>query len=181
MTHSMMRTLALGFGCLFLLFGGVAQGAAPKDQAEAQRLEGEMRTLAQKNAWSGVERAYRNLTRLKKVTIKADSHLLGAQAARTEANIDAWRQRLVAAGSAGSEGLKALDRTFGKVKIKVKKGSALTPTAGMPFDPVHRKLVDRAAASVKGKGKYKGWLPVGAYSAGDAAFTVAAGKTIKVK
>lgn len=163
-----------------MAFAGVASAKSAK-QAEAQRLEDEIRRHAQKNQWSGVERKYGDLMKLKKVTIKADTHVMAAQAAQSEADVDAWITRLERAGAAGADALRAVKRDYGKVVIKKHKGDALSYGAGMPFEPTKRKLIEAAAAKVKKKGKYKGWLPVGAYTVGARSFSVSAGQTVKVK
>ena len=174
-----LRSLVLSLGCLMMMFGGIAQ-AKTSNEAEAQRLESEMNKLAQRNAWTGVDRTYKKLLKLKKVTIRPESHVLGGTAAKTAGDIGAAMTRFKAAGNAGSSELTWLKGAFGQVKIKKHKGDTLTP-ASMPFDPVKRRVIDAAAKRIKAKGKYKGWLTVGPYTLGDASFTVAANKTTKVK
>ncbi|MFN3200480.1 MAG: hypothetical protein ACE366_18925 [Bradymonadia bacterium] len=160
---------------------GTAYAKKSKNQAEAHRLEEEISKLARKNHWGGVERNYKQLMKLKKVTIKAQTHVTGAQSAKENADVAEWIERLKRAGAQGRDELGYVKKSFGQVKIKKQKGNALTPDGGMPFDPVHRKLVEAAASQVKKKGKFKGWLPVGGYTVGQKAFTVRAGQTTKVK
>ena len=65
------------------LFLALALGCAPKaaSVAEQHRLEGELRSLAARAHWSGVDGTYRRLLALPGAPLSYDDHWLGAQAA----------------------------------------------------------------------------------------------------
>lgn len=164
---------------LFLSTMAVALCATPamakksKNQAEAQRLSGEMRSLAQRTAWSGVSRTYAKLLRLRKVEIKGETHLLGSQAAAQLGDVSLRISALKKAGSAGAGDLRSVYANYGAVKLVKGKKKALAPAA-MPFAPDQRAAIEAAQKAIKARGKFKGWLPKGDYTLGAAKFTVKA-------
>jgi hypothetical protein len=180
-----IRALALGLAGLMLFSVGPVEAKKSKNQAEAERLIGDMELKAKKPNWKAVDASYGRLTKLRRVKISAKAHMLGAYAARDLSDIDDMRKRLKAAGKEGSKELSVINRSFAKVKIKKSKGGKLSPEGGMPFAKLDRTLVETAAKAVKAKGKFKGWLPVGKYTlkrrSGTSTFTARAGKTNRVK
>lgn len=175
-----VKAFVLGLSMTLVAGPALAGNKQAQRQAEAHRLQEEMSKLAQRNAWSGVDRSYRKLMKLKKVKIKPEAHTLGAQAARNEGDVSAYMKRLQRAGAAGKDELAAAKRAYGRVVIKRQRKRELKP-ATAPFDPTHRKVIEKAAARIKKKGRYKGWLPVGRYTIGPNRFEVKAGKVVKVK
>ena len=166
----------------------LATAKASKQQAEAQRIYDEVKKGAQKNQWSKVEREYKRLIALRKVTFPADAHFIGAQSSRSLGDVQAVMDRLTSAQKAGHDAGEVsawqadLKKSYGKVIIKKqpKDSRALAPTAS-PFAPDQRAAIDFAAAKIKSKGKFTGWLPAIEYTLGSKSFTVRAGQTTKVK
>src|SRR4051812_3467159 len=72
-----MRTISLLVAAALL----VPQLAHACDEAERLRLTEEQKKLAQRNAWSGVERAYESL-QATKCTLEYANFFLGAESAR---------------------------------------------------------------------------------------------------
>lgn len=131
------------------------QGTPEVSQAEVQRLAEEMNHLAEKNAWTGVDRTYRQLETLGDGAFAlardpAVLHFLGAQAARNLGDIRRYKslvQRaktaLLATGRPADDAqlqtleseLTAIDQAYGAVSIaprskrsaNAKKGEAVGP------------------------------------------------------
>ena len=85
-----------------LLLGGTTSGPAmamSKAEAKAEhvRLSEDMRRLAKRAHWRGVDRSYRSMEGLlkKDVVLRYDDHFLGAQAARELGNVTLVYRRLV--------------------------------------------------------------------------------------
>lgn len=124
-------------------------------RAEVQRLTEEMNLLAAKNAWSGVDRAYRKIETLGEEAFvfapnPANLHFLGAQAARNLGDIRRYkslaqraRTALMAAGStaddpqlqAVDDELTAIDKTYGAVSIAPRSKRSGKGKEGEPFGP----------------------------------------------
>jgi hypothetical protein len=158
--------------------------------AEAFRLAEEMRKLATRNAWSGVERAYGQIMEvgLKSLQNAGEVYFLGAQAARSDGKSQVMVQRIQKAMAAGYDRqecqntLEEVERDYGAVVIvpgpdrgkKVKEGPELIAQA-MPFNPTYRKAIIAAQQTLASTGSFKGLLPGGAYTVGDHQFTVEPG------
>jgi hypothetical protein len=78
-----MRQLLVPIAALVAPLAAEAAGKTASE-AEHTRLAEEMRKLAQRNAWRGVEGSYARMLVIEKdgVVLTYDDHLLGAQAAR---------------------------------------------------------------------------------------------------
>jgi hypothetical protein len=181
----------LGIAILSLAVLGlpmVASAKKSKRQAEAERVYSEVKKAAKKNQWSKVEREYKKLIKLRRVTFAADAHFIGAQSSRSLGDVQAIMNRLTAAQKAGHNAgevnawLTDLKKNYGKVIIKkqAKKNRSLAAAAN-PFAPDQRAAIAFAAKQIKAKGKFKGWLPAIEYTMGSRSFTVSAGRTTKVK
>lgn len=178
-----MRTLApktaiLGLVASLLL--ATPNTAFACDKAEQLRLSEEARKLAQRNAWSGVERAYGGLLKTK-CELTFDEHFLGAQAARFLGKTYEVHQRLTAAQALEAqdeivESLSGIEAAYGRVEIKgdARRRPSLVRPA-MPFAPDQRKSIEWAQEVVAGTGSFKGMLPAGEYEVGGQTFTVEAG------
>jgi len=167
-----------------LSFGALQPGlalAADCDMAEKLRLSEEAKKLAQRNAWSGVERSFTGLVETK-CELKFTEYELGAQSARYLGKSYEMYERLTRAKdldptSAILDLLSGLDGNYGRVEIKgdARRRPVLTRPA-MPFPPDQRKSIEWAIEVVAGTGSFKGMLPVGDYVVGDIEFTVALGE-----
>jgi hypothetical protein len=152
-------------------------------EAEHKRLAEEMRTLAARGAWRGVDASYGKMVLLEKkgVVLTVEDHLLAAQAARDLGNITALYRRLQAAaaapgGAANSEvenSLKELRASFGEVKLgvdpKFPPGAQLN-IAVQPFQADQRNAIAVAQGALTQEGAYAGLLPYGKYTFGPLEF-----------
>lgn len=162
----MIRRLAVV--AMFLVPRG-AFGAC--DRAEFQRLSGEQTKLAQRNAWSGVERTYDRL-RDTGCDLTFDQHQLAAEAARVRGKSADQYERLQVAlavreDAAARAQLAALEENYGRVVIK---GDARRPPAltrdPLPFAPDQRKSIEWAQTVLAETGRFEGLLPAGTYEVG---------------
>lgn len=177
-----MRTLAR----LVLALGLLAAPAAPalaQDPAMAEkfRLEEEMKKLAQRNAWAGVERNYEALVALK-VPLSFEDHFLGAQSAGYLGKTWERYNRLEKALELEDKDELRMEKEniltrYGRVDIKGHPRRRPDLVAKeMPFAPDERKSVEYAMTVVAGAGSFKGMLPEGEYTVGDQTFKVTPGQ-----
>ncbi|MEE2750531.1 MAG: hypothetical protein VX519_03810, partial [Myxococcota bacterium] len=160
--------------------------AGELEAAEHARLTEEMRALAARNTWEGVEKDFLELVALQDrgEVLTAEEWRLGAQAARGVGNMTACRDRLVSAleGSSDEEAeswLAQIDGTYGRVKLSADKTLLPRPKLSaqvMPFIPDQRKSIEFAQAIVEDEMDYEGLLPRGFYNYGVESFEVAAGE-----
>lgn len=166
--------------------GPDAAWAGKKDEAEKQRLLGDMQRLAGRGAWTGVTRKYAELVDLG-LGVPAHAHLLAYQAARTEGDLAAAHACLVRAVAAGDPGadpsvqeaasaLEGLESSYGLVRIEV--GSKRIPALvrpEMPFSPDARKAIEHAQGVLADQRSFEGLLPAGRYMVDGTFFEVSAG------
>jgi hypothetical protein len=178
-------TYILAFG---VVVGSALVLVAPADAlaqdaqalAEKQRLIEEMRKLAQRNAWGGVERNYELLVELK-VPIEFDVHQLGAEAARTLGKTYQMYRRLERAVELDPqpeliETIKVMEKTYGRVRIEGnERWSVVLSRQAMPFAPDERKSIEYAMTVLAESGSFEGMLPGGDYVVGNKSFSVAPG------
>ncbi|MCO4745594.1 MAG: hypothetical protein KC912_12450 [Proteobacteria bacterium] len=164
-------------GAILLPTAAFAQSA---DQAEAYRLEQEIKRLADRNAWAGVERAYEDLVNLD-AQVSVEIHNVGAQSARFLGKTFEVYQRLERAQAiepteTTTADLAGFDQQYGRVRIKgdARRRPELTREA-MPFLPDQRKSIEWAQRVVTETGSFEGMLPLGDYAIAGKAFTVEAG------
>ncbi|MFT7518923.1 MAG: hypothetical protein ACI9MC_001057 [Kiritimatiellia bacterium] len=155
-----MRTWALVLA-LMVALPAVASNAA------SVRLEHEMERLAQRNAWSGVERAFADLEATGEDP-STDALLLGAEAARFLGDAMTWRGRLLRAATAGAEvkvQLDQIDANFAGAHIygPLTRGAQLQRMS-MPFDPDLRRAIVYAQEQVATSRDFTGLLPLGHYT-----------------
>jgi hypothetical protein len=176
---------ALAFGLGLLCGTGAIQIASaqpPRDHATAEynRISHHLRELAERDAWSGVERSYREIRSLG-VPLSFDDHLGGARSARALGDATSMRQRLVFAnalqpGDHEVDGwLKEIGRSYGEVSLHCDPGKALLDRKGLPFDPNQQAAVKFAQLQVEQRGSFTGLLPAGDYAFGQFEFTVTGG------
>ncbi len=162
---------------------GLASG--PEIIAERARLRQEMVTLAQKNAWGGIERKFQKLVALGG-TIRLDDYLLGAQSAiqggdaleaieRLERAIDGHgteEERALAV-----DRLSELKRSYGYVNILIFLPQAPPlERPAMPFGNDARAAIAFARKGLRKDRRYLGMLPVGTYTLADVEFTIESSK-----
>jgi len=174
-----------------LLLGGSAAWAASEAEAEARRLSLEVDRLARKNAWSGVERAFRQLEGLG-LPIPLSARILGAQAAMEDGDMLTALTRLQV-GLSGAEPasdpnsdfqrakdiVASLRARYGMVHIVVDESAApILVRDPLPFAIQERQAIGFAAAKILEKRAFMGLLPVGDYVLEDRPFTVSPGHRI---
>jgi len=172
-------SLATG-GAVFAATMASTPAFAQDKTAERLRLEEEMKRLAQRNAWTGVERKYNELLDLN-IDLPFDDHQVGAQAARSLGKTLEVYERLLRAQKIQpsdeiTQELAAIDAAYGRVHLK---GSErfLVPVKPkvMPFAPDQRKSVEWAEEVMTNTGSFKGMLPLGSYQVACQEFEVVPG------
>ena len=147
--------------------------AGDVEKAEHRRLNEEMERLAQRNAWTGVERSFQELLALqeKGEVLTYDEWHLGAQAARALGDMQAARTRIAEAVKLeGKEEdiawLEQLDKNYGPVNLRsVDKESVPTLTiAAMPFAADQRAALEYAQKELAEERVFRGLLPPGQYT-----------------
>ena len=169
--------------------------AGEVEKAEHRRLSEEMDKLAQRNAWTGVERNFQELLALQKKgeVLTYEEWYLGAQAARALGNMAACRERLAEAVKVDGKDeavswLEQVDSTYVSVDLKTvdREATASLSIGGMPFAPDQRAAVEYAQAQVADQRQFVGLLPPGDYTfvSGDVSETfslAAGGEGVQVK
>lgn len=148
--------------------------------AEKHRLVEEMKKLATRNAWGGVERSYLSLVDLR-LPIEFDVHFLGAEAARSLGKTYPMYRRLERAAELDPQPevlqtIKAMEKAYGRLRIVGNprwKAELVRPS--MPFAPDERKSIEFARSILLESGNFEGMVPVGDYQVGGKTFTVEAG------
>lgn len=149
--------------------------------AEHSRLSSEIRSLAQKSAWKGVDRNYDRIALLR-VEMSWDDHVYGAHAASELGEIAETRARLFAAVQMHPEKglvdwLWELDHSYGSVQLKGVQGAVLE-AGPLPLDPVQRRSIDIAIISCAETGSFDGMIPVGLYRFDGHEFSVEHGEEV---
>ena len=165
-----------------------AQAASSSvENAERMRLADEMRSLARRDQWPGVDRKYRDMLKLKKAIPSFNDHNLGAQAAYNLGNIAGAHRRLnralgVKKDDKAREWLAEITAGFFPVEINIHKryeGKRALVANPMPIEPVKAGAVVWAQKRLQHKGSFNGMLPAGEYTIGAQRFTVEKGKEPK--
>lgn len=153
------------------------------DSAEMYRLGRETEKLAEKNAWSGVDRNYGQMVALesKDVVIPVDIHMLGAQAARARGSVlDTWR-RLKSAleqdpmSEEAMVWLANIGANYGEVNLVVSpafKDEVVLEALDVGFAPDQRTTIDAARAALTEERRFDGLLPLGRYRLGHVPFDI---------
>jgi hypothetical protein len=182
-------TLLAALGCALPAITPAVAQAGEVEEAEHRRIREEMKRLASRNAWAGVERNFQELLALQAksdVEISYEEWRLGAQAAQNLGDMQALRDRLAqAVRIEGKEEdiawLEQIDKNFGSANLRsVDKDSVPTLTiAAMPFAADQRAALEYAQKQLAEKRAFRGLLPPGDYTfdAGGVSetFTITAG------
>lgn len=173
---------------LLLCLAGLSTPSWGKDVAEAEheRLAEEMKQLAERRVWSGVERNFQELLQLG-VALTLDDYLQGAYAARELGDVKAVHERLSAAARLKSrkdvvDWLWDIDNNYGVVELIATSGRhAELEAAEMPFDPNQRKCVEQAIEMADNDNQFIGMLPKGSYTFAGQPFSVDAGLSVRIE
>ena len=167
-------------GLLAVLFIPGFASAQDCDEGEKVRLGGEIRNLAQRNAWPGVENSYRKLVATG-CRLSYEDHLLGSQAAAKLGKTYEVYSRLSEAREFDQrseiiEEMESIDQHYGRVEIRGDaRFRAELVRESMPFNPAQRKSIEYAMEVVQNTGSFKGMLPRGEYLIGTKTFVVEPG------
>ena len=180
--------LACGFGPLAEA-GTQARIAA---QAEAVRLDEELRKFAQRNIWDAVDSNYARLRGLesKGIVLSMSQHELGAQAARELGRMREARGRYgLARTAAGTDAeririesiIQDIDTRYASVVLsatsRVRRDARLARTPA-PFASDARAAIAYANGELRMTGSFDGLVPVGDYTLGATAFVVKANEGV---
>jgi hypothetical protein len=155
---------------------------APRDDAEFQRQSSELQLAATRNAWGGVERAYRALMTTN-VPLTGAMHLCGARAAQSRGDMTAARDRVRQALQAepelqeASDWLRELDSGYASVLLLGDPGRHQLLADATPFDPALAKAIEFARTAIADTGTFNGILPAGSYRFADLTLDVRPGIT----
>ncbi len=183
------RHLLAPLGLLLLLDPVVpafATDPATVNEGEHVRLSSEIKQLATRQAWSGVEKKFEELEKLG-VELTFDDLLHGAYAARALGDAQGAYDRLkVAAKLKGTkevvDWLYTIDTGYGRVELLATPPRGITLEAElMPFDPDQRTSVATAMASVTREGEFLGLLPKGKYTFAETEFEVTPGIAVRIE
>lgn len=158
-----------------LLFTGAPCFGNTVSEAETIRLRSEMKMLAKRDAWTGVDRAFRAAHALQpKLTF--DDYLLGAFAAQALGDMHTTRQRLMSAHALQEDKtvldwLWNIDTEYVFVRLASKENDALIFMESA-FHPQTRTILEFAQGTLHNTGVFEGYLPSGTYTLGDFTFDV---------
>ena len=164
----------------------LSERARAETKAEIDRLSDEIRTLARRQVWSGVERKYSQVVQLQG-EVPAEIHLTGAYSAREEGDLLEVYDRLIRAASGSADPavvdwLWDLDHNYGRVTLIADRRRTAELTAGeMPLDPNRRVAVQAAIETCANEGKFNGLLPKGHYEFVGQKFKVDPGVGVRVE
>lgn len=167
-----LLSLGLGTASLALPVQQAQAQEAPSEAARAEyvRLSREMQRLAERNAWSGVERTFRNI--LDNGTDPSQQDwIYAAQSAKQTGDVAAMRERLDRANALGENPevmawMWEVDSTYGRVELACDPGQHDLSPVSMPFQPDLAAAVRFAQADLAEDGVFNGYLPEGHYSFG---------------
>jgi hypothetical protein len=185
-----MRQLLVPIAALVAPLAAEAAGKTASE-AEHTRLAEEMRKLAQRNAWRGVEGSYARMLVIEKdgVVLTYDDHLLGAQAARALGDVTNVYDRLLRARSVKSTPevtgwIADIEGSYSRVELARDlryTGKIELTVDEMPFAPDQRAVIGAASQALATNGSYTGLLPFGGYSLSGKHFDVKqGGELVKV-
>lgn len=173
------------------LLGGPSPAFAGEvEHAEHVQLYEEMRRLAARNAWNGVEDNYLQLLELEKKgePMTFEDHRLGAEAARALGNMTACYKRLGRAAELKSTDevqafIREIEQNFGTVTITIHPrydGPRQLVAVVPPFAPEQRANIVFVNGRIANVDTYEGLLPIGEYTVGDQKFTVVARQSVPI-
>ena len=149
------------------------------NEAEYRRLSMELQSLAQRNAWAGVERAWQKL-RATGVEPRFEDLLTAAHSARAMGDVAGVRDRLILAADLRPirevvEWKWEIEQTYGRVSLACDAKGKKRPTLDrevMPFDPNQARAVVYAQEQIATDCLFIGMLPGGEYEFGDKTLVV---------
>jgi len=167
-------SLLLLLSCLAAPLRATA-GEADVAQAEYHRLSSEIRSLAKRDHWVGVDHAYVEALATG-VSLAFGDHMAGASAAMAIGDVGAARERLLAAKDVEVqreviETLWSIDTHFAEVDLTAERGAELC-IEEMPFNPQQANAVEFAQERIRETGVFHGFLPPGRYTLAGTSFTV---------
>lgn len=169
---------------LFLAIGSAS--AVDVGKAEHIRLSDDIKQLASRQLWAGVEKKFAELQKLG-VEMSYDDLVHSAQAARALGNTQNAYERLkIAARIKGTrevvDWLYTIDANYGQVMLIATPPRGVTlEAAEVPFDPDQRICVEAASERVKKEGGFIGLLPRGTYTYAGQQFTVEPGIAVRIE
>ncbi len=176
-------TLVWLWWCSLAIAGGA------QDRAEVDRLLNEMRALASRGAWDGVDRAYRSLVVASgNAAAPVEAHVLGAHAAQSAGSMnDTWDRLQHAAAIAPTtetaEWLARIFANYGEVDLRAAgtwRGLILLESLDPVFAPDATQTLEAARADLLDVRAYQGLLPLGRYRLGGQAFDIVGGPRVAV-
>jgi len=167
-------SLLLLFTCLAAPLRATA-GEPDFSQAEYHRLSSEIRSLAKRSHWMGVDHAYVQAMATGAALAFGD-HMAGASAALAIGDVGSARERLMAAKDVEVERgvietLWSIDTHFAEVHLTADRGADLR-IEEMPFNPQQANAIGYAQERVRDTGEFRGYLPAGSYTLAGASFAV---------
>lgn len=126
------------------------------DTSEKIRLNEEIRALAARGIWSGVERQFRAMQRTECELSSQDWHT-GAEAARHLGNVDLRLSRLIQ-GNANPDEIAFVESHFAPIELEGNLPCSLS-VATLPFQPDAVAAIQFAKRQVEVSCHFDGWLP----------------------
>ena len=155
-------------------------------QQELVQLCDEMKQLARRNTWKGVEDKYQQALALaaRGVPLDFETLYLAAQAARGLGQINLAYERLIQATEIEARDeavawLNDMELNFTQVKLRnQRREPVLLSALHMPFAPDQRATITLAWEQVEETGVYDGLLPRGVYNFGEKTFLAVPGDPV---
>lgn len=181
----MFRPTLLVPAALMVISAPAFAGKLEEAQAEHTRLTEDMRRLAKRSAWRGVDASYVKMLDLQDdgVVLTYENHYMGAEAAKALGDVNGTYTRLIAARGVEKnpdtiQWIAEIEQSYGPVELRVDdkfSGGFELTIAVLPFAPDQRAAIQAAQAQVAESRSYSGLLPAGTYKLGEEEFTVVAG------
>ena len=154
----------------------VAHAADDAVVAEHQRLSDQLKALAERNAWTGVDRTFTQLQALG-VEPTALEWRIAAQASATEGDAGTAHDRYAASlevetDDSAVQAVKDYTTNYGRVELLCKPGTVDLQIDQRPFQPDRARAVDFATLAVTEDGVFDGMLPEAVYTFGPYSFAV---------
>ena len=163
------------FLALFALFFTFDALALETDPAEYRRVSADLHSLAARNAWTGVERAYQAILKTN-VPLSFEDEVAGAHASSALGQVTEARARLQRAHDLREdrkviEWMWEIDSSYGQVQIQSDPDARMEVQV-MPFNPHAVKAIQVATTEVRTKAHFDGHLPEGVYQISEQQFAV---------
>lgn len=151
--------------------------------AEADRLSGELRQLARREVWNGVEDVFAEM-RATGLEIDARDWVIAARAAEERGDVTAQIHRLERAVQLGDASarphLSELYDGYARVVLDAEGRDVELGVRDEPFDPSARRSIAHARAQLREEGHFDGYLPVGDYHFGGHTFQARLGWHVRL-